>query len=291
MKNKRFYVVALLMSVLLTGQVFARDIEKKVEKAFDVKKGGTLILDTDMGSVKVSSHNASEVRITVYLTARTDNKKKAQKWFDDFDLTFNQNGSDVEVHGERHKDWFEWGRHLSVHFEFVVPQAYNVDLNTAGGSISVADLDGEAKVRTSGGSINLGEIGGSVVAKTSGGSISVDGADGDLIAKTSGGWLDLQNINGELEAHTSGGSIKADIVKQIHDDVELTTSGGSITLSVPSDFKADVDASTSGGHVRCELPITVRGDIGRNSLRGSINGGGKLVRLHTSGGSIRIVER
>ncbi len=101
----------------------------------------------------------------------------------------------------------------------------------------------------------------------------------------------MRNVNGNITAKTSGGSILAELLKQIDEPMDLHTSGGGITLEVPADFKADIDASTSGGRVYSDLPLTVRGTFGKRSLRGKINGGGKLVTLRSSGGSIEIRER
>ena len=321
----------ILLSLFLLGftvsQVSAREIEQRIEKNFKVKNGGTLYLDSDKGSVEIRSHSGEEVAVLVFLEADVRSKEKAQDWFDRFDIRFEHRGKDVEIIGE----WLDRRSYrrnrLHVHYEIQVPKEYNLEIRTAGGGIEVTDLigkvelktsgggislgeidgrvraetsgggislersTGEAYIHTSGGRIRLGEIGGSLDAKTSGGSISVDGVNGDVKARSSGGGLRLRKVNGNLTAKTSGGSILAELLKQIDKPMDLRTSGGGITLEIPPDFKADIDASTSGGRVYSDLPMTVRGTFGKSSLRGEINGGGKLVTLRSSGGSIQIRER
>ena len=72
----------------------------------------------------------------------------------------------------------------------------------------------------------------------------------------------------------------------------LSSSGGGITVSVDPAVSLDVDAHTSGGRVTVDLPITVRGlDDQRNTVRGELNGGGPLLKLRSSGGSVRINSR
>jgi hypothetical protein len=73
--------------------------------------------------------------------------------------------------------------------------------------------------------------------------------------------------------------------------MKLATSGGSITLHLTSDARVDIDASASGGRVHSDLPVQVEGEISRSRLRGEINGGGPLLRLHSSGGGVRIAAR
>jgi len=53
------------------------------------------------------------------------------------------------------------------------------------------------------------------------------------------------------------------------------------------EFAADVDAATTNGSIKTDLPVTAR-SIGDNSLRGTINGGGTLLRLRTTKGGSAI---
>ncbi len=327
MKTKKVWLPFATIFWLAANANAVQDFERRIEKSFQVQKGGTLFLKTDRGSVTIRAHAAEEVKVDVMLEADTRNRERAKEWLDEFEISFEQRGSDVDIRGEWPHEWSWHSDRLKVHFDILVPQQYNLDVETAGGSIDVGDLKGEVKLQTSGGSITtgriggpvsahtsggsisiagakgetvahtagggitLGEIDGSADAKTSGGSITVEGVNGDLQARTSGGSLRLQNVSGNLIAKTSGGSITARLLKQINAPADLETSGGSIRLEIPPDFKADIDASTSGGRVYADLPIIVRGVIDKSDLRGKLNGGGALITLRTSGGSIEIRER
>jgi len=68
----------------------------------------------------------------------------------------------------------------------------------------------------------------------------------------------------------------------------LETSGGAVTARIAANAAFELDAETSGGGVSSDLPVTVIGKTEPDRLKGAVNGGGKLVRLHTSGGSIRV---
>ena len=50
----------------------------------------------------------------------------------------------------------------------------------------------------------------------------------------------------------------------------------------------DLDAAASGGSVVADIPVTVKGRISKSALRGKIGGGGELLMLRASGGTIRI---
>ena len=72
-------------------------------------------------------------------------------------------------------------------------------------------------------------------------------------------------------------------------DVRLETSGGSITVLTPSNAALTIDAETSAGHVQSDLPIS-RSNSDKDSLRGTLNGGGTNLVLRSSAGSIEIVS-
>ncbi len=326
------YIASILFLIVcpllfLPNTTFAQNGEQRVERSFDVKKGGTLHLHSDQGSVDVRTHESERVDVVVFLEARTSKKEQAEELFERFELTFDHGNGDVHIGGEWRGGWARRRKRLRVHFDCRVPKHYYLGINTAGGRIGVDDLTGQVRLRTSGGSISIGEIDGPVDAETSGGSITVDrcrgpaflhtsggdidlgeiegpvkartsgggiyvdGVDGDLEAYTSGGSLRLRSIRGNLRARTSGGSIRAELLNQIDSPVTLRTSGGSITLEIPPDLRAEINASTSGGGVFTDVPVTVKGTARKSSLRGEINGGGPLITLKTSGGNIEIRER
>ena len=283
-----------------------------IKKSFNVSPGGNLILESDIGSIEVRSHGRNTVDVEVIFEPRHGGHRRVDEFLEDFDVDFRHDGKDVTVIAEykrgRWNFWDSIGRYLRVRFYVTVPRKYNVDLKTAGGSISVDDLEGEVYSHTSGGSLEFGNIKGPVKGKTSGGSvdlrscegkaevrtsggsITIGKVSGDVYAHTSGGSINVEEVMGTIDATTSGGSVMANITRQPEHDCRLTTSGGGITVYLAQDIRVDLDAQTSGGRVRTDFPVTIRGVISKRSLRAKINGGGPELYLRTSGGSISIRE-
>jgi len=228
------------------------------EKTFKVQSGGTLYLDSDSGAIDIGTHDAEVVDIQV-------TKKGSDA--EEFEVTYEQRGNDVYIEGDRNSRG--WGSHnIKVRFMIKVPESYNLNLKTGGGSIDVSDLIGQVEARTSGGSIELGRIKGDVEINTSGGSIDVD------------------EVAGNIDAHTSGGSVRAKITQQPTKDAKLSTSGGSVTAFLLPSIKVDLKASTGGGRVRSDFDVD--GSVSKRKIVGKINGGGPELRLKTSGGSVSI---
>jgi DUF4097 and DUF4098 domain-containing protein YvlB len=294
----------LLSMTLACGTAFAAD--KTFEKKFSVDPGGTLTVDTDMGTIVVNGTDVREVTVRAAMSG-TESQLK------DFDFNAEADSRGVTVRGQRYNDWWldlSWlfGGDVRIKYEIQVPHDYHVELRTSGGMLDLQNLKGTIRGHTSGGRLRLKSVAGDIdlhtsgggiqaekisgVAqlRTSGGTVTVDDTDADLNVRTSGGSIRLRNIQGKVDARTSGGSIDAGF-RGDNRGSTFRTSGGSIRIAVPKDFKATIDARTSGGSVKCELPLTTRGGHDRNDrnqIFGDINGGGESLSARTSGGSIRI---
>jgi len=228
-----------------------------IEKSFAVDQGGTLSIDTDSGSIEIESHDHDTVDVRV--------KKKGVN-AEKFKVTFSQDGKDVSVVGDR--TGLKFWNNANAHFIVKVPQRYNVDLKTSGGSIELSSLTGKVDAYTSGGSIQLGQI------------------DGDVDVKTSGGSINVAQVKGAINAHTSGGSIKVKMSQQPTKNSRLTTSGGSVSAYLLPSIAVDLAASTSGGRVYSDF--SVNGSVKKTEIKGEVNGGGPKLVLKTSGGSVKI---
>lgn len=302
------FLILCLAANLMAGEV------KKITKSYDVKSGGQLVLETDLGSVEIVSGSGDIVQIEVILETMTRNQERAERMFNDFQIQFTQHGEDVEIYAEYDfegkRRWFRRSDddQIQVEYYITVPQKYNISVDTKGGSIYVRDLEGEVEVHTAGGSLVFEEITGDISGRTAGGSIDLGGCLGDVDIKTAGGSIGIGYVKGNIEAHTSGGSItveeangtlnattsggsiKARLTQQPKENCRLTTSGGSVTVYVAKDISVDLNAETSSGHVDIDFPVSLDGRICDSSIRGSLNGGGPELYLRTSGGNIHIRE-
>ncbi|MEL7538355.1 MAG: DUF4097 family beta strand repeat-containing protein [Pseudomonadota bacterium] len=268
-----------------------------LSESFDASSGGDLEIDTDIGAIRIQTHDAARVDVEV---------ERGGSEGERLEVDFTSSGNKVTIEGRWEDGKRNWwgGNKAKVVFNVTVPRNFNVDLRTRGGSIGVDDMNGKVRATTSGGALRFGRIEGEIDANTSGGSIRVDGggadidvrtsggsitigeATGDVEARTSGGSIRVKNASGRVNARTSGGSVEATMLVQPAGDSSLTTSGGSVRLYVADGVGLEIDASSSSG-VRSEIPVggQTRGD---RRLRGPIHGGGPRIRLETNGGGVKI---
>ncbi len=177
-------------------------------------------------------------------------------------------------------------------------RAQGAIVETGGGSVEVRQCNGKVKVSTGGGSIDLSDVGGPAEIETGGGSIHLTSAKGYVHAETGGGGIELYGVP-SARAETSAGGITVKLVNtgaERHDS-DLETGAGDITLYLAADVAVDVRASVDMGNGHritsdfSDIHVSSEGQQwGPKTLtaEGKLNGGGPVVKVHTSTGDICI---
>lgn len=316
-----------LLAMAASGEEF----KNKIVKSFAVSPGGTLIMEVDRGSINIQSSKSDSIRVEVDRKKEESSAAKAGEAFNAHVITFDQDGNTLTINAkgpqDNHGPWWSFKRQIQVTYNISIPGELNVNVKTAGGSVTVSGLKGSARATTAGGSIMFGKIVGDAYAQTAGGSIDVAGATGNvdantaggsiqvgetggkvkvhtaggiihvdgarhgLEAKTSGGSVNLSHVGGVVNAQTSGGSISVEFSEAPTGACFLQTSAGGIDVSLDPSWALDLDAQTSAGGVDTQIPVTIEGQQNRSALRGKINGGGPRLELRTSAGRIEIRKR
>ncbi|HZT32454.1 MAG TPA: hypothetical protein VFA33_21370 [Bryobacteraceae bacterium] len=185
------------------------------------------------------------------------------------------------------------------------------NLATGGGDIGVQQAGATLHVSTGGGGIRIGRAGGPVIANTGGGPIEISQALGTVTTRNVGGpvqvgaargvscenaagGVKLQNVSGSLRVSTAFGSILAQLLAgQPITDSFLTTANGDITVVIPSNLAVTIQARNQSAdsmrRIVSEFPgVSVRMDGGQVVAEGVINGGGPVLRIAGTGGTIFI---
>ena len=297
----------------LTATASAK-IERVVEKSFQVQPGVHLTVTTSGGEIRVIPSSDLVVKVVAKEHIRAGSDAEADDLLKKLDLVIEQRGNDVAAsasYGEGAGFHFGSWPPVQVDFIVTVPSRASVDLKTSGGDVVVGDLDGPVRAHTSGGGIELGKIGADIDASTSGGSVRLEEGRGIVKLSTSGGNINAGRIAGPADLRTSGGDIRVDAVENtlaahtsggdvravfrgaLKGDCSLSTSGGEVKATVGQGAGFQLDASTSGGEVNAAgITITIdRGGQGKSQLSGAVNGGGPVLKLHSSGGDIVVASR
>jgi DUF4097 and DUF4098 domain-containing protein YvlB len=185
---------------------------------------------------------------------------------------------------------------------------------TGGGDIVVQEVTGVVRAVTGGGGIKIVRAGSAVIASTAGGPIQVERAAGKVTVKSSagpiqvnsannvqcesaGGGIQLRNISGSLRASTAVGNISAALLaNQPFTDSFLTTGSGDITVFIPSNLGVTIHAENESAdslrRIISDFPgLAVRLLGNAVVAEGPVNGGGALLRIKGTGGTIYIKKQ
>ena len=289
---------AVLAAVLAAGCgdiIIGADLGKYVEreeKHFSTSGGKAAVeLSTFDGSIEVRPWDKPEVQVIIEKRAR--DKAAA----DDIDIRAEQTGDHIVIEVKARKSdhrGMNLGWNLSRSAKLIVSMPASADLiaKSGDGSIDVERITGRVEMRSGDGSIRAHDVGGDVTAHSGDGSIRIDGANGALNVDTGDGSIVLAGKLSGVRARSGDGSVtvRAETGSTSGADWDISTGDGSVTLELPDGFGAELDAHSGDGGIRMhDITVSkVSGEIRRNTVRGQIGSGGRMVRVRTGDGSITL---
>jgi hypothetical protein len=261
------------------------------EKRFTVTGRPELHLTTFDGSIEIRAGDAKTIVVEIEKRGATKEALDALK------VETRQDGNrvDVEVKKPAHEVVFFGVGTMSTNARLIVtmPRDGNVVARSGDGSIRIEHVHGRLELRTGDGSIRAVDISGQLTLATGDGSIMLEDVAGDLDADTGDGSVTVAGKPSTVKLHTGDGSISLRALPGtvMKDDWSMTTGDGGVAVYLPSDFGAQLDAHTGDGSIRNELQVTEeQGDDERRrrSLKAKLGAGGRLLRIRTGDGSIRL---
>lgn len=291
-KSKKFVAFVIFPLLFLSLVIFGVTRSEMVishtsSDGGNVNPTGHLTVDTELGTIHIEPTNRNQVDIATHKKWKSKSGilkpklgKQAGKLLEDFEITTEwgdpvDNQSNVRIEGKfKHgrEYWQEGLKWVKVEICVTVPRQYNVTLKTVSdGDIHVGDLVGTVRAEALGGNLNLGEIQGEVWGKT--------GVSGNIT---------LKGCQSSVNLTTAMGNIHTAIITQPQHPWTLRASmGGEIDMTLHRHIGVDIDAQTQG-EILSDFSIQSQGDTKENRLKGTLNGGGPLLKLHASVSDIHL---
>jgi hypothetical protein len=249
---------------LFAAGLSAATLNETIDRTLDVKPGATVTLTNVNGRVTIGSWDQPRVHIVALkeVEGGRDEAREAMKAMR-VEIVPKDGGVSITTHHPRRDDGFssifDWflGNHVEaqVRYELTIPRSMNLDVRTVNGSIHLTEVNGHLELDTTNGKI------------------------------------EVKRCSGSIDAATTNGGIYAELVRVAKGQpMRFETTNGRIDIAVPRDLAADIEAGTTNGSISTDLPVETT-HFKRNSLRGTINGGGTSIRLHTTNGGISIKTR
>ncbi len=293
-------VLLAAAALALTGcevNLNSEGIVARETKKFTVSGPPELELATFDGAIEIHSWDRNEVEIEV------EKRAMEQSLVDEIKIVAEQEGNRIVLKVAGPTRDGSRGIQIGVQFgptarlRVALPRQAQVSARSDDGSISVEDVAGKVALNTHDGSIRATRVSGDVIVRSGDGAIRVDDVEGSLDLETDDGSISGEAKPTALRAHTGDGSIRLQVKAdaRMAADWDLQTSDGSVVLTLPSDFNAELDAESRDGSVRSTHPAVKQveregedRDERRRSLRTTLGAGGKVLRVRTGDGSIRI---
>lgn len=211
---------------------------------------------TANGSLSVTGSNRRDVSVQARIVARASSMDAARDLAKQ--VTVSLERGQLRADGPRTSGMFNRSNwHVSYRVE--VPSTYDLNLEAANGSITIADVRGTINAETANGAIRLSGLGGHVRARTS---------------------------NGSAHATVTGSRWEGD-------GLSMVTTNGSARLDLPESINAVLKVGTRNGSLNVDFPITVQGNIGGRvrDFETTLGSGGPMLEVRTSNGSVRVGRR
>lgn len=288
MRNPFFRVlraaVPFSAAALLTAAMFAPAASaEEWTKSYTVSGRANVHLDTNDGSVRVTTSDTKQVELRVIYNGYTLDKNLR--------IVARQDGDRVELSARETMHW-SWGIHVNrgLRLEVRMPRDADLSVESGDGAVEAQAVNGNVDIHTGDGRIRVEGAKGQIKLRTGDGSIEGRDLDGKIEADSGDGHITLDGRFDALNIRTGDGSINAHAQpgSKVLSAWSIRTGDGSVDLTVPTDLNANIDASTNDGRISLGIPITVEGQFSNSQIHGKMNGGGQLVTIHTGDGSIRL---
>jgi DUF4097 and DUF4098 domain-containing protein YvlB len=293
--------VLLAAAISLVGceiNLNSEGIVSRETKTFKIAGAPEVELDTFDGAIEVHSWDRSEVEVEI------ERRAMEQGLVDQIKVSADQQGDRIiiKITGPERRHGFDGiqvGAHISptARLRVALPRHSQLVAKSGDGSITIEDVEGKIALNTNDGSVRGSRLAGEIQVRSGDGSIRMDRVEGKLDLETEDGSIGIEAKPSTLRAKTADGSIRMNIEADtaMSDDWDVQTGDGSVVLTLPTTFNAELDAETRDGSVRANYPgLSGEARDGesrrerRRTLKATLGAGGRVVRLRTGDGSIRI---
>jgi len=245
------FVIASASCITINGDSLQGKAKRTDTLTSPVSGITALRVTTNVGTIKLTTAETPEVRITADITVRAKNDEQAEELLQDVHVVAEPSGDALVVKAEKPSGF---GRNqLSVDLTITAPADLRLDCTT-----------------------NVGDIG-------------VDGFTRRIEARTDVGSITCSALRDSTNLHTNVGDIRAAYAADAPAALEVraSTNVGNIDFTGPSQISANLTAAANVGHIHTDRPLTVSGSLGKSD-RASLGAAEGQVDLHTNVGSIAI---
>ena len=157
-------LLLLLIPCLSMAVAEKSEVEKRINKEFNVQPESSLAIDNRYGRIDVAIGESNRIKIEVVMKVKAGSEKKAQEALDRISVGISQSGSRVSASTSISStsgwmSWFDTGNvEMEINYNVLVPADIFIDLKQKYGSVFVETTNRDLRIDLSYGDIRLGDI-------------------------------------------------------------------------------------------------------------------------------------
>ncbi|HEX3915557.1 MAG TPA: DUF4097 family beta strand repeat-containing protein [Steroidobacteraceae bacterium] len=271
------------MALFATGLFAATAHADDYTKSYSVSNRADVHIDTDDGSVNVTTGDTKQVEFRVEYEGFELHKS--------LEIESDQHGDTVELTARIPHGWhFSIGMRRRLRVEVRMPKDADLQVRTGDGAIKADNVTGTIDLHSGDGALTVSALRGAIRLHTGDGSIDASDLDGKCDATSGDGRIHLAGRFDLLSTRSGDGSVSVEAIhgSKLDSGWSIASGDGSIDVAVPADLPANIDASSGDGHITSDIPVTIEGVMSKSKLHGKMNGGGSTLTIHTGDGSIHL---
>jgi hypothetical protein len=258
-----------------------------LEQHLPVRPGGRLLVDVHDADVRVTTGGGGTAAVQLYASARDEawGRDVVERMRFAIDT---ENGDLIIEADDPHIEERDWRRHhgVGVEVRVTIPTRFDADVRSGDGDISLGDLEGRVHLHSSDGDLHVGTLRGpEIKLRTSDGDVYAVGLEAPtILLHTSDGDVEARGVTGALEAATGDGDIMLRLLGARETRVRSGDGDVTVYLAGPLGFELDLRAED----VSLDPGFRLDGSRSAGSLRGPLNGGGPVLAVRASDGTVRL---
>jgi len=315
------WIVAIL-SLSLVPETAAQAPARTVSDTRPLASDGTVTVENHEGSITVTAWDRDRVRYEAEIMP-TDEDPNAEKTAIQVQAgdgrlalaTKHEDGDDESVVFGFGEDGFQWGgaNIPAVHYTIRMPRSAALQIDDHESTIEVTGLAAPSDIDTHEGPITVREQRDKLIVDSHESPVSVADHDGDVTLDTHEGRVEIRRMTGRLSVDTHEGDLSVEAldggmrfeshdgsarvsVAALSDDVFAETHDGDLTLTLPGGTGFDLDTDFDDDvALQSDVPLgpirITDEDDDETNYRGSVNGGGPMIRLESDDGDFALRSR
>lgn len=281
MRHWKTSLLTILSLNLVAAAARAETLTEKFSKTYPLAANGSLSLENTNGNVTFEAWDRNEVQVDAEKKVKAGSREDAQKILSQIKIDVQAQPSAIHIETVMPKKG-ENGLWNALFGDGDVNAGVTYTVKLPRGAVVEADNEN--------GGLKLTGTRGSGKLETTNGRIEVDGTSGALVLTSTNGGIKVTRSEGTVKASTTNGSIEAELARVTPDrDLGFSSTNGSVTVRLPQDARLSVDAATTNGGIHSDFDLA-GGESRRGHLSGDLNGGGGMLKIRTTNGSVKIGE-